>query len=230
MAKLSFISDDRLREVTQRVLDRVKDAELKVESDPEKNVLDPISAVFDSARSGISIEEWMHFEKSRQIQKALQNAIGTLHQEILGSLAEWKDTKAGGGIDLRSSSRKIIAEVKNKYNTMNSSSAEAVFHKMENHLRYVDKGFTAYVVAIVPKSPKRYDRPWSHSKKHAQLRDDIREIDGASFYDLASGEKGALRQVYFALIDTLAELTDAQVKSLSNDPQAGRLFRAAFGE
>lgn len=230
MKELTYISDARLTEICCEVLAKVKKAERRVAQDLEKNVLDPVSAVFDAARSGRTLDEWLESEKDRQVQKTLQNAIGSLHQKILGSLDGWEDTKAGGSIDLRSLSKKIIAEVKNKYNTMNSSSAEAVFHKLENHLRYVDIGHTAYVVSIIPKSPDRYDRPWSHSIKHSQLRGDIREIDGPSFYALATGDENALREIYMRIVWLLSVLTDDRQGTLMSDPKTKVLFDRAFGK
>lgn len=230
MPELSYISDSRIEELAAEVLQTAKDSESRVAQDINRNVLDPFSAVFEAARSGKSIEEWFQSEKDRQIQKSLQNAIGTLHQKILGSIPGWVDTKAGGSIDLRSDSKNIIAEVKNKYNTMNSSSAEAAFRKFENHLRYSDKGFTAYLVSIIPKNPARYDRPWTHSARLSATRQDIREIDGASFYALATGDRDALNKIFKKIIEVLAQLTHDDQSRLMADPGTRALFSRAYGE
>lgn len=230
MGDLKYISDNRIRQLASEVLNAVRTAEVLAEKNLNRNVIDPFSAVFDSARSGKTIDEWFQAEKDRQVQKALQNAIGTFHQRVLGSMPDWVDTKAGGSVDLRCESRKIIAEVKNKHNTMNSSSAEAVFKKFENHLRYSDKGYTAYLVAIVPKNSLRYDREWTHSAKLVSTRRDIREIDGASFYELATGDPLALRNIYLKLVEALTSITnDAQGRLLS-DAKTMVLFEKAYGK
>ena len=229
MKELSYISDDRILELAREVLKTVKLSESRVEKNLAKNVLDPFSAIFDAARSGKTVDEWFQAEKDRQVQKSLQNAIGTFHQRVLGSMPGWVDTKRGGSVDLRSDDRKIIAEVKNKYNTMNSSSAEAVFKKFENHLRYVDKGYVAYLVSVVPRTPQRYDREWTHSAKLSTTRPDIREVDGASFYALVTGDKDALANIYQKLLVALASLTEDDKGILMSDLKTTVLFEKAYG-
>ncbi len=63
-------------------------------------------------------EIWYKNETARQAQKTLQNHLGDFHQRILGSVKGWTDMHTGGVIDLISHDTKIIAEVKNKYNTV----------------------------------------------------------------------------------------------------------------
>ena len=62
------------------------------------------------------------------------------------------------------------------------------------------KGFTAYYVAIIPKKNKRYDIEFTppDKSKGAKCPSNkfIRQIDGASFYDLVTGEKNALSNLY----------------------------------
>lgn len=230
MTDLTYISDEKIKGFASEVLSAVRVAEIQAEKNLSRNVIDPFSAVFDASRSGKTIDEWFQAEKDRQVQKALQNAIGTFHQRVLGSMPDWVDTKAGGSVDLRCTSRKIIAEVKNKFNTLNSSSAEAVFKKFENHLRYSDKNYTAYLVAIVPKNPVRYDRPWTHSARLAPTRHDIREIDGASFYELVTGDPAALRNIYTKLIEALTSITNDHQGRLLSDVKTMVLFEKAYGK
>lgn len=229
MSSLSFISDEVFRELVQEVLDKAAAARKNATKNLESNALDPFAAVFEAASSGKSIQDWYADEENRQIQKTIQNAVGSFHQKLLGQMPGWKDLSTAGGIDVRSPGKKIVAEVKNKHNTMNSSSAEATYNKLANWLRYTDKGFTAYVVKIVPKSPSRFDQPWTHSAKLAPPRADIREIDGYSFYALATGQADALEKIYEKLRDTVGELTDDNRRTLANDPQAAAIFKTTFG-
>lgn len=229
MTTPAFIPAGRLEQLVTEFVATVRAAEARVERESERNVIDPFSAVFDAALAGISIEEWMKLEKARQAQKSLQNALGAFHQKLLGSIDGWTDTQAGGSVDLRSDSRSIIAEVKNKYNTMNSASAEATFRKLATHLRYTDKGYTAYLVQIIPKTAERYDRPWTHSVKIDPLRDYIRVIDGGSFYDLVTGETNALAQVYDALPGVLATVLGRSEGDSAADPASALLFQRVYG-
>jgi hypothetical protein len=72
---------------------------------------------------------------------------------------------------------------------MNSSSSDNTYKKLADHLKYDKKGYTAYLVQIVPRTAVNYNAMWSPNIKTLALREDIRRIDGESFYDLASGEQ-----------------------------------------
>ena len=125
MSVSDFLPPGRLVELVTEVVSSVRRAEERSATDSDRNTIDPFSAIFDAALKGVSADEWMTLELARQNQKSLQNAIGTFHQRLLGSVDGWEDQAAGGSVDLRNDARTVIAEVKNKYNTMNSSSSEA---------------------------------------------------------------------------------------------------------
>jgi len=229
MNTLSFVDDVVFSNLVDEVIEKFANARASAVRNFYSNSIDPFSAVFEAALNGISVEDWFEMETTRQIQKTLNNAVGTFHQKLLGSLEGWVDFGVGSGIDLRSARHKIVAEVKNKHNTMNSSSAEATFEKLSNWLRYRDKGFTAYVVTIVPKTPEPLDRAWTHSASIAPARPDIRIIDGRSFYALATGDSNALFKVYEKLQTSLIEKMSDANESISYDPLAKKIFARTFG-
>jgi len=229
VSKLSFISDEAFSDLVDEVIAKFSKARLKAEKNFFSNAVDPFAAIFEASLNGLSIEEWFETETTRQVQKTLSNAVGEFHQKLLGSLDGWVDYGVGSGIDLRCESKSLVAEVKNKHNTMNSSSAEATFDKLANWLRYRDKGFTAYVVTVVPKSPTRFDKPWTHSTVLTPARNDIRIIDGASFYDLATGEPGSLALVYSELQKLLEIKMSDHTGKISMDPLTQSIFKKTFG-
>ena len=85
----------------------------------------------------------------RQIDKSINNSIGTVHEQILGGI---KGYEAGNmsGYDIKAKDNTLFADIKNKHNTMNSSSAEALFQKL---VRYADdyKKAKCYWVQILAK-------------------------------------------------------------------------------
>lgn len=232
MSTLSFISDEKLEEFVGRVVALAERKAEQAEKDLYKNVIDPFSAVFDSMRQGVSSEVWLEQEKSRQIQKTLQNAVGAFHQNILGAMPGWENLEKGGGLDIVNHEKKLVAEIKNKHNTMNSGSSVAVYEKIENFLRYKTeyKGYTAYCVQIVPKSHLKIDVQFYPSKDGTPLakRDDIRIIDGASFYDLASGEDGTLLRLYECLPGVIAKINGMKLDEQIKSPMFEDLFRRAY--
>jgi hypothetical protein len=228
MPYLPFISDEKLLQYTNEVLMKASMAETEAEANIYSNVIDPFSALFDSMRRGISMETWLQQEKSRQIQKTLQNAVGDFHQNILGTMPGWENAGRGGSYDIRNKEKKLIAEIKNKHNTMNSSSAESAYQKLANHLRYSEQGYTAYIVFIIPRTPEAFDTPWSPNQTTMTLREDVRKIDGRSFYDLAANTKGALHSLYEQLPKVIAQSLNTKLGNVKKSPELTDLFSRAY--
>lgn len=112
---LPFIDNTNLYAQVEKVLEVAHNPKHKV--DIYRNTIDPFSAVFDGLSQGITMEDWLVQEKLRQAQKTMQNALGNFHQEILGSVSGWESLGIGYVVDLRNTEKRIIAEIKNKYNT-----------------------------------------------------------------------------------------------------------------
>lgn len=207
---LTFISDEILKGLSSNLLNKAQSAADRDEEEMHKNVLDPFSATFDAVRQGITLDQWLEQEKSRQAQKTLQNFIGEFHQNVLGTVPGWENMSIGGSIDIRNIEKKVIAEIKNKHNTMNSSSALAIYDKLSRHLDYNDiyHGYTSYCVGIIPKTPASLDIPFHPSERgtHRPRRENIRIIDGKSFYKLATGDPDALDKLYVRLVLILSEI------------------------
>ena len=114
---LHFITEEKLTAICADIVKKGQSAIVNSDEKLFENIVDPFSALFDSAISGITLSEWIKREKTRQMQKTLQNAIGTFHQNVIGSIDGWEDLGTGNVVDLRCQSKKILAEVKNKWNT-----------------------------------------------------------------------------------------------------------------
>lgn len=228
MALLSFISDQKLEEYTREVVKKAQAKAQEAEKTLYVNVVDPFSSLFDSARQGITTEDWMEQEKARQVQKTLQNALGKFHQKVIGEIPGWHDALTNGSYDVGNDEQKIIAEIKNKHNTMNSSSSPGVYQKLAGHLRYSHKDYTAYLIEIVPKNGKPYNKPWSPQLKLFPLRKDIRRIDGESFYHLATGDPEALKKLYTALPTALENILGAKARVASSTKLFMELFTKAY--
>lgn len=125
---------------------------------------------------------------------------------------------------------KIIAEVKNKHNTMNAGSARAVYNTMSNWLDYGKEGYTAYVVDIVPKSPKPYTIPFTPSERNMrkQTRNNLLRTDGRSFYGLVTGYPDAIDQLYRALPKILADILEVDDNILTSTDDFNIIFDKAY--
>ncbi|MEQ1638300.1 MAG: Eco47II family restriction endonuclease [Methylococcales bacterium] len=233
MPQLSFISDEALFKAVKHLLEIALKARTKADQEFDRNVIDPFAILFEM--SGFSVDEplWLVGEKNRQAQKTLQNHVGTFHQAILGMMAGWQDLGTGGVVDVVSTTGKIIAEIKNKHNTVKGSDKVKVYDQMETLVMtkgHQYKDFTAYYVEIIPKSNSRYNKPFTppDSAKGQPRRANplIRQIDGYSFYALATGVPNALEQLFLALPDVIEECSDYR---FTDREFARAFFHKAFG-
>jgi Eco47II restriction endonuclease len=233
MPKLSFIADDALEQEVRNLLNIASTAKAKSERDFTKNVIDPFAVLFEMSGFGVDEMEWITGEKNRQIQKTLQNHVGAFHQRILGFVDGWRDTGTGGIVDLASEKHKVVAEIKNKYNTVKGSDKVKIYDQLEMQVMtkgHQYKGFTAYYVEIIPQAGQRYNKEFipSDSAQGQQRKANplIRQIDGYSFYGLVTGIPDALSQLFAVLPDAIEENS----KYKFHDRQfAQDFFRKAFG-
>lgn len=205
MPFLEYISDDNLIKEVKYLLDKAVEKRQDAEKSFNKNVIDPFGALFEASDFN-SHEEWRNSEMARQCQKTIQNHVGTFHQKILGYVDGWEDLGTGGIVDLINREKKIIAESKNKFNTVTGGNLAAMYKSLDDqispkHSQF--KGFTAYFVNIIPKKPIRYNEPFIPSDKgtgtKCPVNPLIRSIDGASFYHIVTGRSGALKELHEAL-------------------------------
>jgi hypothetical protein len=96
----------------------------------------------------------------------------------------------------------------------------------------VYNGYTVYFVNIIPKRRERYNRPFtppdSTTGTTRPSNELIREIDGASFYHLVTGEESALRNLYLALPDLIHEILGETQLSNTDKIALYRYFLQAF--
>ena len=229
---LQFISDKLLEQHCRLLLDKIQKVASSADEELYSNVIDPFSATFDAMYQKISLDDWLRQEKARQIQKSLQNYVGDFHQAVLGSINGWENLGIGNSIDLRSRDRKIIAEVKNKHNTMNSNSALAVYDKLQKHLDYDEsyQGYTAYCVIIIPQTPKPINFPFCPSERGIKRpqREDIRKVDGMSFYNIATNNSNALQELYCRIPVILGRLLNINIEKFVSTGIFDYLFQKAY--
>jgi hypothetical protein len=214
---LPFIDDKDLKDAVSHVFSSFQNTIKEV--DIHKNTLDPFSAFLESAFSEISLDDWIVKEKQRQAQKTFQNAIGDFHQIVLGHCHGWKDLGVGGVLDVCSNNNKILAEIKNKHNTMNSGSSVEVYHKLASMLSLPEyKDYKGYCVKIIPKYKrgileKMYAPSDSKNKTICPKNPRILETDGKRFYALATGYENAIEMLFDVLPKVIENLSGKKFSS-----------------
>lgn len=180
----------------------------KSDLDLYRNTLDCFSASLDALVQNISLDDWLVQEKERQVQKTKQNAIGSLHEDVMSSLGgvELDDVHV---IDIISKEKKLIAEIKNKHNTTKGNHKVQIYRDLEKTLESLP-GYTGYYVEILPKGASAYNDAFTPSDNQTKTRlpenDFIRKIDGRSFYTLLTGNENALYELYRNLPGIVAEI------------------------
>lgn len=210
MALLSWITDEQLKLALGKLIDAVKKGKKKAEKDFSRNVVDPFAATLTMSLFGLAFEQWKHTELHRQAEKSLTNAVGGFHQNVLGSIRGWEDLHTSNQVDIVNHERKIIAEIKNKYNTLNAGGVVALYKRLNelvNNKSSYFKGYTAYYVTIIPRTPEGIDTIFAPSDnatgERCKYDDKIRAIDGLRFYALASGSSTAFPDLYKVLHQAL---------------------------
>lgn len=235
MPYLTWISDENLIHEVSLLLKTARSAQNSAKKDFGKNVIDPFSALFEMSGFEMDYKSWLTSESARQAQKTLQNHVGEFHQNILGYSPGWINMKVGNVIDLVSNENKIIAEIKNKHNTVTGGKLSDLYSSLNNLVMpkaSVYKGYTAYYVTIIPKRPERFNKCFTPSDKAQGAKcaenEAIRIIDGASFYSLATGVNNALEQLFEVLPEIINKCSSGSY-TFNDKEKLKEFFKMAYG-
>lgn len=194
---VEFINDDHLL----KCIELLHHAYIRAKNNLTKrsfytNKVDTIKLTFDSRFNGISEEDLIQSEILRQIDKSINNSIGTFHEQILGGV-EGYEVGSLSGFDIKATDNTLFADIKNKHNTMNSSSAEALFQKLKYYADQ-NKKANCYWVQILAKGS--FNEHWKgdiNGKEYSHSR--VFKISGDRFYALVTGQQDAFFQLYKSL-------------------------------
>ena len=194
---VNFISNDHLL----KCVGDLHKAYLKAKNNITKknfysNKVDTIKLTFDAKFNDIDEESLIQAEILRQIDKSINNSIGTFHEQVLGGIKGFEIGNSSG-FDIKAKDNSLFADIKNKHNTMNSSSAEALFQKLARYANDYKKA-KCYWVQILAKGS--FCELWTgeiNGKEYSHSR--VYKISGDQFYSLLSGQDDALFKLYKAL-------------------------------
>ncbi|MDT3402094.1 Eco47II family restriction endonuclease [Mucilaginibacter terrae] len=194
---LNYISDEHLLKCISGLHQSYIKAKNSISSGRfYANKVDTIKLTFDSNFNEIDQDDLVDTEILRQIDKSINNSIGTFHEQILGGINGYEVGKLSG-FDIKAVDNSLFADIKNKHNTMNSSAAESLYQKLA---KYADtyKKAKCYWVQVLAKGS--FNKNWSgniNGREYNHTR--VFMISGDQFYNMLSGEDDALIQLYKAL-------------------------------
>ena len=216
---LGFISNE---DIFNHVKETVSKYRYNINLDSfNSNIIDPIKLTFDSKIYNQSMKQTIENECIRQIDKTNSNNIGYFHQNIFKYAKNgWQVPKNGAddSFDVTNHEKHIFCEIKNKHNTMNSSSSQKTYIRMQDKILRDDKA-TCYLVEVIAK--RSQDIVWANrvdGQNFAHER--IRRISIDKFYDMVFGQKNA----FFKLCKKLPEIIDDVISEAEIERSSNTVF------
>lgn len=227
MALLNFISDQHLYDCISRLYKSyIRDKKELNLRDLYRNKLDPIKTYFDITFNEITLVEFIDTEAKRKADKNINNHIGNFHQELLNGLNNFEAPKQAN-YDIRKLDNSIFGELKNKHNTMNSSSIEATFQKLQRYATDFPDA-TCYLIEVVAmQSQNNLWQPTCSGKSYSHPR--IRKISIDKFYELATGRPNAFKELCDA-IQIATPYVLEQIKSQTTQSISSMSTSTAYNE
>ncbi|MFT7251551.1 MAG: hypothetical protein ACI9FW_001291 [Flavobacterium sp.] len=213
---LEFITDENLfSHIKKTVLGYSFEIDLKSFN---SNLIDPIKLTFDSIVYGQDIEKTIENEVLRQLDKSNSNLIGYFHQNIFNYIGDdWNVPTQG--YDVECSNKKIYVEMKNKHNTMNSSSGAKTYMKMLHTLVKDNQSVCLLVEVIASKSQ---NIPWVITLDGVKqsTNNNIRRVSIDKFYELVTGDKFAFKK----LCEVIPKVIDDVIKEIKLSEKKNTVF------
>lgn len=187
---LDFIRNDDLYNHTKTTVDKYR---FKINlSGFNKNIVDPIKLTFDAKVYGRSIQDVIESEILRQMDKSNTNHIGYFHQNIFQYFnPDWHIPQKG--YDIVNTKQHYYVEMKNKHNTMNSSSSQKTYMRMQNTLLQ-NPNATCMLVEVIARNSQNI--PWQISLDgNSVINERIRRVSIDKFYEMVTQRKDAFKQL-----------------------------------
>lgn len=214
MSYLNFISDKNLINHIKYTLSTYSKTIKSINLEKfNRNLIDPIKLTFDNSIYKKSIETILKEEIARQRDKTNTNAIGYFHQNIFKYFKNCEVPKSGFDVIFtKENGCKIYVELKNKHNTMNSSSSQETYMKLSTKA-LEDTGCECYLVEIIAR--KSQNIPWRISLDGKRVENKkIRRVSIDKFYEIITGDKDAFYKLCKILPSLLNEIV-SENKQLS---------------
>ncbi|MBL1430580.1 Eco47II family restriction endonuclease [Oceanicaulis sp. AH-315-P02] len=190
---LGFITDELILQHVMETVEKYRQSISIIDlSNFNKNLIDPIKLTFDAKVYGKNLSDIIENEVLRQIDKTNNNHIGYFHQNIFGHLgAGWHVPESG--YDIVNLEDNYFVELKNKHNTMNSSSAQKTYIKMQDKILR-NSSATCMLVEVIAKNSQ--NKVWKISLNGERFENEnIRRVSIDKFYELVTGDPQSFKKL-----------------------------------
>ena len=203
---VDFISDEHFLDCVENL----HKAYLKAKNNLTKknfysNKVDTIKLTFDSTFNEIDEESLIQAEILRQIDKSINNSIGTFHEQILGGIEGFEIGNLSG-FDVKAIDNSLFAIFKDKEISKNIE--ECIFEKLTKDTR-IFKNAKFYLVDFTIDT--NCSEKWIIGNEEFKVsHKNVFKISGNSFYDLLTKTNDSLNLVNKSLLMILNEIRFAK--------------------
>lgn len=203
---LDFISDEHFLEC----IENLHNAYLKAKNNITKknfysNKVDTIKLTFDAKFNDIDEESLIEAEILRQIDKSINNSIGTFHEQILGGI---KGFEVGNlsGYDIKARDNSLFAIF--KFEELSKNIEDSIFEKLTKDAR-IFKNSKFYLVDFSIDS-KHIEKWILGNEEYKVSHKNVFKISGQSFYDLLTNVNDSQKIVYKSLSSIIDKIKFAK--------------------
>ena len=173
------------------------------------NIIDPIKLLFDKNLYRKNFDEIVSLEIHRQRDKTNTNSIGYFHQNMFKYIDKCSVPNRGWDVIFKSDTHNVYVEMKNKHNTMNSSSSQKTYIQMQNQIIKTPNDYCYLVEVIAPVSRNII---WGCSVNGEHVESEhIRRVSIDQFYKEVTGINNAFYQICKQLPITIEKLVALNV-------------------
>jgi hypothetical protein len=197
-----------------------------------RNKIDPMLSLFSMFLNDFNYDSWVAAEKTRQLQKSLENYNGNFQQDLLRNMNGWKKMEI---LDAANTEKKMIVDVKNKQYTEKGDKKVASYDSIKSCLSKKEyKGYTGYFLVMIKNVKSDLDIPFeppdNKTKTRRPKREDIRIIDGVTFYEKITGDKNFLYKVYREIPVVLSDILNKEdlKDKIIEDKRFENFYRETF--
>lgn len=188
---VEFISDDHFI----KCVENLHNAYLKAKKNISKknfynNKIDTIKLTFDSKFNNIDEDNLIQAEILRQIDKSINNSIGTFHEEILGGIKDYEVGKLSG-FDIKAKDNSLFALLIHEKTPVNLN--DAIFDKLAKTAN-IFKNSKCYLVDFTVENEKI--EKWTLTNDESTVsHKNVYKISSGCFYTLLTGNQNSLKQL-----------------------------------
>ncbi len=169
------------------------------------NKVDTIKLTFDAKFNDIDEESLIQAEILRQIDKSINNSIGTFHEQILGGINGFEIGNLSG-FDIKAKDDSLFAIF--KFEKLSKNIEDCIFEQLTKDAQ-IFKNAKFYLVDFTIDS--KYNEKWIIGNEEYKVsHKNVFKISGNSFYDLLTNTNESLKLVNESFVTICNEIKFAK--------------------